>query len=279
MSPRRTLPDLQLSWTGSEVVAWSWDAAAVGTRSAIGSLYGAMLREWGWLPPGSWSTTVDVAAPGGTRRLPAIVLPPLAVVGAGGEPRRHRLERRLTWVRDGRARPSRHRGRVPPSSRRTGGGAANRPRPGGNHSTRRHCARRSPAGRGLPVPSGRPSCGPTTARTIPMSSPASSTAGSSTSGDGHVAHVRRTPDLRGHVSGGDRGGARSPRHGRDRVATPSQRLAPTPPVGRSASWPTASIGCGREPRRTPAGRPPPSRAARRPGRRRPLARRPRARRP
>jgi len=100
MSPR-ALPDLQLSWTGSDVVAWSWDG---GVPSAFAppssSLYGAMLREWGWLPPGSWSTRVDVEAPGGTRDLPAIVLPALAVVGAGGEPRRNQaLSASSRWVR------------------------------------------------------------------------------------------------------------------------------------------------------------------------------------
>ncbi|MGE0509534.1 MAG: SNF2-related protein [Acidimicrobiia bacterium] len=105
MSPR-ALPDLQLSWTGADVVAWSWDGgepSAFAPPSA--SLYGAMLREWGWLPPGSWSTTIDVAAPGGAapggvRTVAAIALPALAVVGSAGEPRRsQQLTASSRWVR------------------------------------------------------------------------------------------------------------------------------------------------------------------------------------
>ena len=128
MSPR-ALPDLQLSWTGSDVVAWSWDG---GVPSAFAppssSLYGAMLREWGWLPPGSWSTRVDVEAPGGTRDLPAIVLPALAVVGAGGEPRRNQaLSASSRWVR-GMVALARHvtgHGHLRPLVT-TGGGATDR---------------------------------------------------------------------------------------------------------------------------------------------------------
>ena len=179
----RALPDLQLSWTGSDVVAWSWDG---GVPSAFAppssSLYGAMLREWGWLPPGSWSTRVDVEAPGGTRDLPAIVLPALAVIGAGGEPRRNQaLSASSRWVR-GMVALARHitgHGHLRPLIATSGW----RHRPGVDPvATPRHA--RTAGGAQL-LRRRMPACGPGARwcgatrhhRPIRMSSPSSSTAG------------------------------------------------------------------------------------------------------
>ena len=98
MTPRAQ-PDLQLSWTGAEVVAWSWDGGQVHPARSSSGLYGSIIREWGWLPPGSWTRSAVVAAPRGRMEVAGIVLPPPAVLEAAAERRDRRLTASSRWVR------------------------------------------------------------------------------------------------------------------------------------------------------------------------------------
>ena len=93
--------ELQLGWTGAEIVAWAWDGRPTRRHAPAAPLYGLMVNEWGWLPPGSWGTRLLVDAPGGAFDAAAVVVPALAVTESVAEPRRREL---LTpssiWVRN-----------------------------------------------------------------------------------------------------------------------------------------------------------------------------------
>ena len=95
------MPDLQLSWTGAEVVAWAWDGRATGRVATSSPLYGLMIREWGWLPPGSWGTRIIVDSPLRKMDVPAVVVPAMAVIEAAATPRRRtEVSASSAWVRN-----------------------------------------------------------------------------------------------------------------------------------------------------------------------------------
>lgn len=92
--------ELQLAWTGTEVVAWAWDGRPARRMSTTSPLYGLMVREWGWMPPGSWGTRIALDSPFGKLDLPAIVMPGGSIVDMGIEPRRRQdLSPSSRWVR------------------------------------------------------------------------------------------------------------------------------------------------------------------------------------
>lgn len=96
---QRGEPDLQLGWTGASVVAWSWDGRQVHPARSSGGLYGSVIREWGWVPPGSWAGSVVVDAPGGRLRFPGLIVPPAAVLDIVSVRRERRLTATSRWMR------------------------------------------------------------------------------------------------------------------------------------------------------------------------------------
>ncbi len=101
MMPGEAMSVLQLGWTGAEVVAWAWDGRAPGRQAPAAPLYGLIIDEWGWLPPGSWGVRLVAEAPTGPFETAAVVVPALAVIESAAARRRSgRLTPSSVWVRN-----------------------------------------------------------------------------------------------------------------------------------------------------------------------------------